>query len=158
MLVRFVGGVCIAMLGFTVNLTQTTAVTTAVMLGSLVSCGLESTLAQSDVELWAGAPIQLKPSSGPESTLYQTVFSPSDRLLATRDSEQVIRVWDLATGLERYAIGRHVDRISTIAFSPDERFLASASTSQDGSIHVWNAADGKLLRRIFEADHPVSFS
>ena len=101
-------------------------------------------------ELPPGAVLQLIPSSGPDATNYQVLFSPSGRLLVTRDAEQVVRVWDMPDGRERYVLTGHVDRVTSIVFSPDERFLVTASPGPSESIHVWDLENGSLLYKIPE--------
>ena len=85
---------------------------------------------------------------GEEPTVYHVRFSPSGRLLATRDAEQVIRIWDMPSGRQQFELTGHIDRISSLVFSQDERFLVSASPGQNEQIHIWSMLDGSLLGKI----------
>jgi WD40 repeat protein len=75
-------------------------------------------------------------------------FSPDGRLLATGggtptafDQPGELKVWDVATGRELYALRGHTKLITGLAFSPDARRLASCSgnTYQEkpGEVKVW---------------------
>jgi hypothetical protein len=52
-------------------------------------------------------------------------------------------LWDVDSGACVAALGEHKDRVTSVAFSPDGRWLAS--TSQDRSVLVWDAAAGHLV-------------
>jgi WD40 repeat protein len=63
--------------------------------------------------------------------------------LVTACDGHALWLWDVDSGTCVAALGEHKDRVTSVAFSPDGRLLAS--TSQDRSVLVWDAAAGHLL-------------
>lgn len=60
-----------------------------------------------------------------------------------------IQCLDLVTGAELWQTERQRDLgLSTLAISPDGRVLASGSGYEDPTIHVWEAATGRLIAQL----------
>jgi WD40 repeat protein len=70
-------------------------------------------------------------------------FSPSDRLLATGGHDNIIRLWETATGKERLVLRGHLTAVSALVFTSDERTLASGST--DGTVKLWSVTTGQEM-------------
>ncbi len=115
---------------------------------------------------------------GNNNQLIALVPSPDGKLLATRSTDQILRLWEVATGKERrqivesgstpngafYWSGGFNNAISQrIAFSPDgsligilpsEGNLQDSMTGQplpnDPTIRLWDVATGKSVRRFDE--------
>ena len=77
-------------------------------------------------------------------------FSPDSRWVVTAEgriwswipnADQAARVWDAATGEPRTPPLPHQDWVYHAAFSPDSRWVVTAS--QDGTARVWAAATGQ---------------
>ena len=64
-------------------------------------------------------------------------LSPSGRVVVTGDADGVVRVGP-TTGEEPHLLFGHKGRVTAIAVSPDERWIASAS---DDSISIWPMPD-----------------
>jgi WD40 repeat protein len=52
-------------------------------------------------------------------------------------------VWDAETGLLRETLSGHAARVNDAAFSPDGRFIITAS--QDDTARIWDSESGLLL-------------
>jgi hypothetical protein len=62
--------------------------------------------------------------------------------LVTACEGRALWLWDVETGACIAALGEHKEAVTCAVFSPDGAWLAS--TSQDRSVLVWDAATGKL--------------
>jgi WD40 repeat protein len=61
-----------------------------------------------------------------------------------QDSERGVRLYDAATGKESFPAQGHTAQVTSVAFSPDGKRLASVSS--DPGIRIWDVATGKLER------------
>jgi RNA polymerase sigma factor (sigma-70 family) len=87
----------------------------------------------------------------------RAVYSPSGRILAT-SHVGTIRLWDTSTDKEMRQLKGHDGYVVDMAFSPDERLLASAAHSyggakdnkshEDWSIRLWDVRQGTEIERI----------
>jgi len=57
-----------------------------------------------------------------------------------------VKLWEAATGRLLRSLQGHKDWISSVAISPDGRWLASGS--DDHTVKLWEAATGRLLRSL----------
>jgi RNA polymerase sigma factor (sigma-70 family) len=90
-------------------------------------------------------------------------FSRDGKLVAAGESAAInanektdlvssIWLWDPADGSRVRELKGHTRGVAAVAFSPVGSLLASAS--HDASIRLWNAADGRLLRKIAVPQDP----
>lgn len=92
------------------------------------------------VRLWQTADGSLKaelPSA--HGSVHQLSFSPDGKLLASVARHHVM-LWDAASGGLAHTLSGHDSYIFQAAFDPLNRYLAT--TSEDGTLRLWNLADG----------------
>jgi WD40 repeat protein len=85
---------------------------------------------------------------GHHGMVHSVAFSADGQLLASTGSDEVIRVWDIATGSNR-SYYSHMRPVFDLAFAPRGYWLASVD--KGGSIRVWNA-DGPQDRSPLRMD------
>ncbi len=73
--------------------------------------------------------------------------SPTDGRIAFGGSENSVFLWDPGPpSTHRILREQHAAPVRDVAFSPDGASLAS--TSEDGTLNVWNVAKGRLLKHL----------
>lgn len=68
-------------------------------------------------------------------------FSTDGTTLASGGRDDIVRLWDVSAGKERFALRGHAARVQALAFSTDGKTLASGDMS--GVIRLWDARTGK---------------
>jgi WD40 domain-containing protein len=94
---------------------------------------------------------------GHQSDTSAVAFSPDNALIASVgsvanttaqiDTKNAILLWDVATVKQHSALGGHTARVNALDFSPDNKFLLSASgelnaRTPDNSVRLWDVAAG----------------
>jgi WD40 repeat protein len=96
--------------------------------------------------------IDFKPGKTDETVYVGTVaFSPDGKRGLSCHPDLIVRIWDLdrfAKDKEIHALKGHVAGAApTAAFSADGQSVATARAA-DGGVWLWNARDGKQIRRL----------
>ena len=108
--------------------------------GLLASASIDETIKLWDEEL------EIRRFLGHQGQISTIDFSPDGRLLASGANDQLVKIWDVATGRELATLEGHEDSVFAVAFNPDSRLLASCSG--DGTIRLWDV-EKKQTFKIF---------
>jgi WD40 repeat protein len=79
-----------------------------------------------------------------EPRIWSLAFSGDGKKLATaQGSDNIAKVWDVDTGKELVALGKHPAWVIAVAFSPDGKTVAAANAGKEAQVKLWDVATGK---------------
>jgi WD40 repeat protein len=81
-------------------------------------------------------------------------FSPDSKQLVT--GSDGVMVWDVATGMQVRLLKGHTDQVTSVAWSPDGKRIASSA--RDNTVKVWDAVSGELSFSLDQSVNSVAFS
>jgi WD40 repeat protein len=80
--------------------------------------------------------------AGHKKTVYTVAFSHDGKTLASGSADGTIKLWDVPDGTVRSTINVLLDAIHGVAFSPDDKTLASADM-ESKTVKLWDLMTGK---------------
>ncbi|MGH9428015.1 MAG: WD40 repeat domain-containing protein, partial [Terriglobia bacterium] len=81
--------------------------------------------------------------SGHSSSVSKLAFSSDGKMLASGGHDQLVKIWDVASGRELRTYSGHTTPVTGVRFSFDGEWAVS---SDFRAIHVWEVASGRLIR------------
>ncbi len=112
--------------------------------------------------------------TGHTRSVNAVVFSPDNRWLASGGKDNVIKIWDVATGNVLRTLYGHGSNVNALAVSPDGKLLASGSGdindkrdlgtftqggvvggTEDTSVRIWSVQTGQQLQVLRGHELPV---
>jgi WD40 repeat protein len=97
------------------------------------------------VKLWDARTGRLVRTIALSDQVGSVAFSPDGKQLVTGDGVPggagAVKVWEVATGKERFVTRGHPEAVLRVAYSPDGKRIASGGL--DGVARVWDAVTGK---------------
>lgn len=79
------------------------------------------------------------------------VFSPDGKYIVSAHQDCIIRIWEVSSGLLIYELNGHTEPVSSVAVSPDCKYIVSAAgffKSKDHTIRIWDLRTGELVNTI----------
>jgi WD40 repeat protein len=109
------------------------------------------------VKLWNARTLKLvRTLEGHSAVVWCVAFSPDSQTLASgsaTDKEGEIKVWDVASGRQRWHFTGHGRLVVGLAFHPAHPWLVSCAN--DGSVRFWDVAAGRDLGLVHQFDQSV---
>ena len=90
-----------------------------------------------------------------DDVVWSVAFSPNGRELATGTSDEVVAVWDVATGRQRIALTGHAGGATDVAYLADGVTLVAVD--RRGQLHLWDASSGRRLAAAWQAHTGASW-
>ena len=113
--------------------------------------------------------------TGHTRSVNAVVFSPDNRWLASGGKDNVIKIWDLATGNILRTLYGHTANVNALVVSPDGKLLASGSGdindkrdlgaftlggvvggAEDNTVRIWSVQTGQQLQVLRGHELPVA--
>ena len=95
-------------------------------------------------EAQSAPPVTIVPNQAHTSVVNAVAFSNDGRLVVSGGADNLIKLWDVATGRLIRTLAGHGDWINSVSISPDRTQLVSAG--RDGTMKLWDIVSGAMIR------------
>ncbi len=82
-------------------------------------------------------------------------ISPDGKFLLSGSWDKTARVWDLKTRKLLHELPQEGDYVHSVAWSPDQKLIATAGSDASGRIRLWTAGSGELISKFNGHTEPV---
>ncbi|MDX6695082.1 MAG: hypothetical protein QOF02_2685 [Blastocatellia bacterium] len=89
---------------------------------------------------------ELRTLTGHTASVFEVVFSPDGKRVASASDDGQVKIWNAASGEEQLTFGPGATSAYHLSFSPDGKTIIT--TEANGRTKTWDAATGKLLNTI----------
>jgi WD40 repeat protein len=79
------------------------------------------------------------------SPVLSVAVTPDGKYVVSGSGDEMVRLWDLATGNEVRRFTGHEEPVWSVAVTPDGKYVVSGSG--DNTVRLWELATGKEVRR-----------
>jgi len=111
----------------------------------LVSCSGRDT----NIKIWDAITGELIRNI-PQANATNISFSPDGNRIGStnlnNETRNIVRIWSITNGNELMTLIGHSDGVRSLTYSPDGRQIMTSS--YDGTIKIWNAGNGQVIRTI----------
>lgn len=114
---------------------------------------LLTALANGRVDEWACASPEPRRQFQHGGAVYGLAVNASGSLVVSCSADQTVRVWDNATGQQRFSLTGHQGAVHAVTLSADEAFAVSSGA--DGTLRLWDVPGGRQLKQVISYEQTM---